>query len=142
MCGIAGIVSLNKQSVSLDIVKKMGEILKHRGPDGEGYWLSEGENIAFGHRRLSIIDLSMKGSQPMKVNEYVITYNGEVYNYKELREELIADGFVFESASDTEVILNAYIKWGENCINHFNGMWSFVIYDPIKKIIFCFVEYG
>jgi asparagine synthase (glutamine-hydrolysing) len=137
MCGIAGVVSLNKKIHSVSTVKNMTNIIKHRGPDGEGFWTNEQSDIIFGHRRLSIIDLSVNGAQPFKSDNYVITYNGEVYNYKELREQLISLGFVFKSACDTEVILNAYIYWGEKCVDYFNGMWAFAIFDPKKNQIFC-----
>ncbi len=137
MCGIAGIVSLNKKSHDVSTVMKMTDIIMHRGPDGEGFWCSDNSNIIFGHRRLSIIDLSINGAQPLTRDNYVITYNGEVYNYKELKEYLVSVGFVFQSESDTEVILNAYIHWGESCVDHFNGMWAFAIFDPIKNKIFC-----
>jgi len=137
MCGIAGVISLNKKIHSVSTVKNMTNIIKHRGPDGEGFWTNEQSDIIFGHRRLSIIDLSENGAQPFIIDNYVITYNGEVYNYKELREQLISLGFIFKSACDTEVILNAYIYWGEKCVDYFNGMWAFAIFDPIKNQIFC-----
>jgi asparagine synthase (glutamine-hydrolysing) len=137
MCGIAGVISLNKKIHSVSTVKNMTNIMQHRGPDGEGFWTSEQSDIIFGHRRLSIIDLSDNGAQPLIRNNYVITYNGEVYNYKELREQLISFGFIFKSACDTEVIINAYIHWGEKCVDYFNGMWAFTIFDPIKNQIFC-----
>lgn len=137
MCGIAGVVSFNNQSHSVSTIRNMTDIIMHRGPDGEGFWKSEQSNVIFGHRRLSIIDLSSNGAQPLMRKDYVITYNGEVYNYKELKEQLQSFGFNFISESDTEVILYAYIYWGENCVYHFNGMWAFSIFDPVKNIIFC-----
>ncbi|MEI6264166.1 MAG: asparagine synthase (glutamine-hydrolyzing) [Sphingobacteriia bacterium] len=137
MCGIAGVVSLNNTKQNIVSINSMIDIIKHRGPDGEGVWSNEESTIIFGHRRLSIIDLSNKAAQPMIIGKYVITYNGEVYNFRELKNQLKEYGITFYSESDTEVILNAYIHWGEKCVDHFNGMWSFVIYDPILNKIFC-----
>lgn len=112
------------------------QIMKHRGPDDEGMFLED--NVGFGFVRLSIIDLSPAGHQPMYSNDgrYVIVYNGEIYNYIELREELVTEGFVFKTQTDTEVLLNAYIQWGEDCLNRFNGMWSLVIYDRTNRTVF------
>jgi asparagine synthase (glutamine-hydrolysing) len=112
----------------------MCDIIKHRGLDGDGFWKSEHSDIIFGHRRLTITDKSASGVQPLIRDNYVIVFNGEVYNYREIREQLIS--FVFISTCDTEVILNAYIYWGKKCIDYFNGMWSFIIFDPIKNQIF------
>lgn len=109
---------------------------RHRGPDGNGIF-TEGP-VSLGHLRLSIIDLSESGAQPMHyADRYVITYNGEVYNYRELRGELEAAGYHFNSTSDTEVILAAYAEWGDHCVHRFNGMWSFAIYDRQKQSLFC-----
>ena len=114
----------------------MTNIIAHRGPDSSGSYLYK--NIAFGHRRLSILDLSSSGHQPMKyLDDLVITYNGEIYNFIEIREELIQKGYIFDSNSDTEVILKAYHCWGKTCVNYFNGMWSFSILDIKQKIVFC-----
>lgn len=137
MCGIAGIVSFNQMSHPTSLIKKMSDIIHHRGPDGEGVWCNEDSSIHFGHRRLSIIDLTTNGAQPLTRQDYVITYNGEIYNYKELREQLSKLGIIFHSASDTEVVLYAYIVWGEQCVDYFNGMWAFAIYDPVKQQVFC-----
>jgi asparagine synthase (glutamine-hydrolysing) len=135
MCGIAGIINKNQQNLTTEIVS-MCEIIKHRGPDGFGYY--NGENFALGHRRLSIIDLSENGKQPMKYKDNsIITFNGEIFNYIELREELLSVGYSFQSKTDTEVILVAYQHWGKECLNHFNGMFSFAIYDIKKNILFC-----
>lgn len=134
MCGVAAVVSLNKSNLSKEIMQNMTDVIEHRGPDGEGYYYAQ--DFAFGHRRLSIIDLSEKGAQPMTAHHGVITYNGEVYNYLEIREELILNGYQFESQTDTEVVLAAYDFWGEDCVTHFNGMWAFVIYDTQKNILF------
>lgn len=136
MCGISGIINKNGESVDKDEIKKINDLIFHRGPDDEGFYFEK--NFAFGHRRLSIIDLSNDGHQPMQYeSKYVITYNGEVYNYIEIKEELQKEGYVFHSHTDTEVILASYDKWGEECVNRFNGMWSFTIYDKEKEIIFC-----
>lgn len=136
MCGIAGIINLNNNPVEKSNLQKMIDILRHRGPDGDGVFIDK--NIGLAHVRLSIIDLSDMAHQPMSYeNEnYWIIHNGEVYNYIELRQELEKHGFKFKSTSDTEIILASYIKWGENCVNKFNGMWAFVIYDKKNKKIF------
>jgi asparagine synthase (glutamine-hydrolysing) len=135
MCGIAGIIYKDHPVDAHHSIKKMTELVAHRGPDGSGYWHSN--KIYFGHQRLAIVDLSDAGVQPMEYDGYVITYNGEVYNYLELKAELEIKGYFFQSHSDTEVILAAYKCWGAGCLNRFNGMWSFAIYDPYKKIVFC-----
>ena len=137
MCGIAGFIDFNKQTTSNDL-KKMTDTLYHRGPDGAGYELFEEANaqIGFGHRRLAIIDLTEHGKQPMSVAHLWITFNGEIYNYKEIRQELIACGHNFTSESDTEVILNAYLKWGKSCVHRLIGMFAFAIYDKQKNDVF------
>ena len=121
MCGIAGII--NKQSGAIvdgSKIEKMLEGLHHRGPDDHGIYLND--NVAIGHKRLSIIDLSKLGHQPMISSDgrYVISYNGEVYNYIELKDTLISKGHSFISKTDTEVILAAYMEWGEECLDKFN----------------------
>lgn len=127
MCGIAGVISISK-NIDLSVVKNMTDTIAHRGPDGEGQY--KFENFAFGHRRLAIVDLSEAGHQPMHYKDrYTITYNGEVYNHPELREELEQQGYTFYSHTDTEVIMAAYDFWGKECLNKFNGMWAFVLYD-------------
>jgi asparagine synthase (glutamine-hydrolysing) len=136
MCGISGII--NKLGVEVDKfhLSKMNDKIIHRGPDSGGFYFEK--NIGFGHRRLSIVDLSMLGHQPMcYLDKYVITYNGEIYNYLELKEELIGFGYTFKSATDTEVILAAYDYWGYSCLDKFNGMWSFAILDKPKNEVFC-----
>lgn len=136
MCGISGIINKNGLAVDKREIQKINNMISHRGPDDEGFYFEK--NFAFGHRRLSILDLSKDGHQPMYyLDKYVITYNGEVYNYIEIKEELVNYGYTFYSNTDTEVILASYDKWGENCVNKFNGMWSFAIYDKEKNIIFC-----
>jgi len=136
MCGISGIVNRYKQQVEKIEIKKINDLISHRGPDDEGFYF--GKNFALGHRRLSILDLSSDGHQPMHfLDKYVITYNGEIYNYLEIRSELLENGYLFESNTDTEVILASYDKWGEECVNRFNGMWAFSIFDKEKNILFC-----
>lgn len=135
MCGISGIINKNNKGVDKNIIKTMNDLIAHRGPNGEGFYFEN--NFAFGHRRLSVLDLSNKGNQPMKFNDkYVITYNGEIYNYLDIKTELIKLGYKFKSNSDTEVILAAYDRWKFDCVEHFVGMWAFSIYDVEKKIIF------
>jgi len=114
----------------------MMECMKHRGPDDEGVFIEN--NVGFGFVRLSIIDLSPAGHQPMVSADgrFVIVFNGEIYNYIELREELISFGYTFKTRTDTEVLLTSYFHWGEECLDHFNGMWAFAIYDRIKMKIF------
>lgn len=136
MCGISGIINKNNMCVEQNEIQKINDLISHRGPDDEGFYFKN--NFAFGHRRLSILDLSSDGHQPMHyLDKYTITYNGEVYNYLEIKEELQNDGYIFKSHTDTEVILASYDKWGEECVNRFNGMWAFAIYDKEKEIIFC-----
>ncbi|MDO8303471.1 MAG: hypothetical protein Q7T18_09535, partial [Sedimentisphaerales bacterium] len=129
MCGIAGF-----NYVDHTLAAKMTACLTHRGPDASGL-LCEG-GVSLGHRRLSILDLSEKGAQPMRFEHLVIVYNGEIYNFKEVREELKALGHQFYSNCDTEVILHAYAVWGADCVNKFNGMWAFCIYDRKANMLF------
>lgn len=136
MCGISGIIDRRNQPVSINQIKIITDLIRHRGPDDEGYHTESG--FGFGHRRLSILDLSADGHQPMPyLNRYVITYNGEVYNYLEIKDELLESGYQFKSKTDTEVILAAYDKWGADCVERFNGMWAFAIFDRKKQEIFC-----
>jgi asparagine synthase (glutamine-hydrolysing) len=136
MCGIAGIIGKNtNKDLEKDIIS-MSDAIFHRGPDGFGYY--HHENFVFGHRRLAILDLTVNGAQPMEyLKRYVITYNGEIYNYIEIKKELIEKGYNFYSETDTEVIMAAYDYWGSECLNKFNGMWAFALYDKEKNIIFC-----
>ena len=136
MCGIAGIYNLNGEPASLNILKKMTDAIAHRGPDGEGQY-NDGF-LSIGHRRLSIIDLSKAGNQPMisKDKQVVLSYNGEVYNFKEIRTELKQLGHQFHSNTDSEVVLNSWVEWGEECVPRFNGMFSFSIWDRSNKTLF------
>ena len=135
MCAIAGIVG--KRSIKEDTVEFMTDVQVHRGPDDSGLWSSADATTVFGHRRLSIIDVTSAGHQPMERNGLVITYNGEIYNYLELRKCLQAEGVAFRTESDTEVLLAAYAQWGEQCVTELNGMFAFAIFDPNNKRVFC-----
>ncbi|MCF7809349.1 asparagine synthase (glutamine-hydrolyzing) [bacterium] len=168
MCGIYGIYNTDGRPVDPINIRIATDTLRHRGPDGEGYLLCntqtgrllscsgkdtspelklpdidkanpEQSSLALGHRRLSIIDLSDAGHQPMSVNNGMvwIVYNGEIYNFIELRSELIDKGYIFQSSTDTEIVLNSYLEWGVDCLSHFNGMWSFAIWDQKLKRLFC-----
>lgn len=140
MCGIS-IVIKESGSPARDLLKQMTDRISHRGPDDEGYYINGA--VGFGHRRLSIIDLSSAGHQPMEREDYLITYNGEIYNYIELRQELTGFGHSFSSESDTEVILRAYQQWGTNAFSKFNGMWAFAIYDKKKQeVVFSRDHFG
>ena len=135
MCGIAGIVQLDGSPADAGEVRKMLDRIRHRGPDDSGAY-SEGA-VALGNVRLSIIDLSAAGHQPMLSNDgrYVLTYNGEIYNYRELRKEL-ESRYTFRSQTDSEVLLAAFTVWGEECLHRFNGMFAFAIYDCVNKEVF------
>jgi asparagine synthase (glutamine-hydrolysing) len=138
MCGLTGFIDFKKQS-NVAILKKQTDTLYHRGPDGEGQEIYETENaqIGLGHRRLSIIDLTEGGSQPMHFNQSKIIFNGEIYNFNEVKEELIKLGHSFSSHSDTEMILHAFEQWGIKCIEKFIGMFAFVLYDESKQEVYC-----
>ena len=137
MCAIAGIIA--RRPVNLDAVRAMTTRMAHRGPDGEGFWSNADKHVCFGHRRLAIMDLSDAGSQPMTdaTGKYVISFNGEVYNYLEIRKKLQMRGVSFRSKCDTEVLLEAYKLWGKDCVYQLNGMFSFSIYDKNKGTVFC-----
>lgn len=139
MCGIAGIFYRSGQTVDKGVLKKMTDIIHHRGPDGEGHWLNQKGNIGFGHRRLSIIDLSDNGKQPMHYldGRYTITFNGEIYNYIEIKEQLLKQGYKFRSDSDTEVLLALYDRKKEKCLEDLDGMFAFAIWDEVEQILFC-----
>ena len=165
MCGISGYLD-TEHGVCTDILRRMTDVIRYRGPDDEGYALVGPDGIApfggkdtmgelalpslestgearvflgFGHRRLSILDLTAGGHQPMffPERELLLTYNGEIYNYLELRTELEALGHCFHTTSDTEVLLHAYCQWGEDCLAHFNGMWGFALWDGRENKLFC-----
>ncbi len=136
MCGICGFIHLDPERPSdKGILVRMTDTLQHRGPDGAGYHLDR--NVALGHRRLSIIDLQT-GDQPMisEDQDIVVTFNGEIYNYIELREELKSHGYRFRTTSDTEVILQAWRRWGTSCVERFNGVWAFAIHDKKRGLVF------
>jgi len=136
MCGIAGKIDFSGEKVTRMYLKRMTDAIAHRGPDGEGQYVDR--NVGIAHRRLSIIDLSPRASQPMisEKNDIVITYNGELYNYREIRKDLKEKGYKFYSDSDTEVVLYAYAEWGEKCVSLFNGMFAFSIWDKRNNCIF------
>src|SRR5262249_6046405 len=163
MCGIAGIIDLNRKPVEPALLLAMNQAIAHRGPDDEGYVLidqavsrlhhysgetsprdirnrfpllksarpADGFNIGLSHRRFSIIDLSSAGHQPFfdPEQEFCVVFNGEIYNYVEIRDELIAKGFTFQTRSDTEVLLSAYECWGTDCFEKLNGFWALALYD-------------
>lgn len=157
MCGIAGIVSL--EGFDPEVLVSMTHLAKHRGPDGFGfaYGLRGTDSrlevihnedrrphcprpfVGLGNRRLAILDLSELGNMPMQTADgaFCVTYNGEIYNYREVRSELETRGYRFHTGTDTEVLLAGYQEWGENCVNHFNGMWAFAIWDRPKQTLFC-----
>ena len=136
MCGLSGFVD-TKGICDIKILKNMTNELSHRGPDAEGFFFEENNKstIGLGHRRLSVLDLSKNANQPLFFNENVIIYNGEIYNFLEIKEELEKLNYTFDSNSDTEVILKAYDKWGINCVNKFIGMFVIIIYDKKKQKI-------
>jgi asparagine synthase (glutamine-hydrolysing) len=136
MCGIAGILALDGADVHESEVRAMTQSLAHRGPDGEGEYVSGA--IGLGHRRLATLDLGASGDQPMSFanRRYWITYNGEIYNFLELRKTLAGLGHTFRSDSDTEVILASFAQWGEECLHRFNGMWAFAIWDTLERRLF------
>ena len=137
MCGIAGIIQTNSSNSGISHLKKMTDVLTHRGPDGEGLWRNEESTVLLGHRRLSIIDLSDAAAQPMNyLNRYNIVHNGEIYNYIELKKELVQKGYSFHTQSDTEVILAAYAHWNDECVEHFDGMFAFAIWDEEEQELF------
>ena len=156
MCGICGEIDFYNKNVRVDSVRKMCDVLTHRGPDDEGIVLIKGNRsfevkdssefppvekgfeVGLGHRRLSIIDLSEAGHQPMcnEDGRTWIVFNGEIYNFQEIREQLEKKGHLFKSKSDTEVILHAYEEWGVECLNHFRGMYAFAIWDSKQRQLF------
>ncbi len=143
MCGITGILNIKnhvneEHSFLKRRIQNMTDAIEHRGPDAEGIWINPGGNISLGHRRLSIIDLSEAGNQPMHyLNRFSIVYNGEIYNYPELKEALQKKNYHFKSQSDTEVILASYASYGEDCVHHLDGMFAFAIWDEQEQKLFC-----
>ena len=137
MCGIS-LLYFEKNYRSKDYIKKFTSELSHRGPDGTDFYNDNLVNLSIGHNRLSIIDTSDLAKQPFidSDNRFVISYNGEIFNYIEIRKELEAKGYIFRTNSDTEVLLNSYVEWGEKCLFKFNGFWAFIIYDKHKRRIF------
>lgn len=135
MCGIVGIAG---KLPDISLMVRSRDAMSHRGPDDCGIYFEPAEGIALAHRRLSIIDLSAEGHQPFVSYDerYILTFNGEIYNYLELKEEL-KDFYPFRTKSDTEVLIASYAKWGEDCVNHFNGMFAFALWDKKEKKLFC-----
>jgi asparagine synthase (glutamine-hydrolysing) len=136
MCGITGIFNVNGEPISPVVLRRMTDAIAHRGPDGEGFY-SDGF-VALGHRRLAIIDLSPAGHQPMvsRDQQVVLSYNGEIYNFQELRAELEGLGHQFRSKTDSEVVLNAWHQWGAACVTRFNGMFAFAVWDKREQSLF------
>lgn len=136
MCGIAGIFNLTGEPVSPVLLRNMTDAIAHRGPDSEGFYIDS--FIGLGHRRLAILDLSRAGHQPMVSGDsnFILSYNGEIYNYRELRAQLEERGHRFRSKTDSEVVLYAYVEWGEQCVTHFNGMFAFAIWDKSRQQLF------
>ena len=159
MCGITGILSFDRRPVEPAVLQRMNDLQAHRGPDGEGFafaWLDSGifqqrfvphtkqwgrsdMRVGLGHRRLAIIDLSERGLQPMSSPDQStwIVFNGEIYNFRELKRDLEAQGHVFKSMTDTEVLLQAYLCWGEQCLDRLQGMYAFAIWDGRRGRLFC-----
>ena len=141
MCGIAGILRFDNELVNVQDLKKITDAIVHRGPDNEGHWISECKHIGFGHRRLSIIDLSEKAHQPMHyLNRYSIVFNGEIYNYLELKSYLKSKKYVFKSKSDTEVLMALYAEKGKEMLKDLDGMFAFAIWDSVKNEMFCAID--
>ncbi|WP_375297736.1 asparagine synthase (glutamine-hydrolyzing) [Niastella sp. OAS944] len=137
MCGIAGIITSNADQLSVHNLQKMTGVLAHRGPDGEAHWINKNHTAGFGHRRLAIIDLSPTGAQPMHyLNRYTIIHNGEIYNFLEIKETLQQKGYAFSSTSDTEVIMAAYDCYKTDCLQYFDGMFAFAIWDDQEQTLF------
>src|SRR6185503_15342225 len=139
MCGIAGLISTDPEAR----IGAMLRAIEHRGRDDEGVWISQaiddhGQQVCFGHRRLSIIDTSSAGHEPMLSHDrrFVLTFNGEIYNYRELREELTAKGHEFRTKTDIEVLLTAWQEWGEASLLRLNGMFAFALWDEKERALF------
>ena len=137
MCGISIILRLtNNSSVNLELIDKMSNSIKHRGPDNKSKYIDD--RIALGHQRLKIIDLSKLSNQPLLIKNHSLIFNGEIYNYIEIRDELIKNHNInFFSSGDAEVLLQSYLIWGEKCLEKFNGIYSFAIWNSKEKKLFC-----
>lgn len=136
MCGIAGMLAASTAEVKSAAVRRMTDVMAHRGPDGQGVWTEGG--VGLGHRRLAIIDLSPKGRQPMATADgrYVLTYNGEIYNFQEIRRDLESLGWSFASRTDTEALLNGFAQWGPGVVSRLNGMFAFAVWDRRERRLF------
>ena len=137
MCGIAGSIDLNNNRIDKKIIPSLTKSIRHRGPNFENFWLAKNQDVLLINTRLSILDLSKNGNQPFisKDKRYVIVFNGEIYNFQKLKSKL--KEFKFKSNSDTEVLLNLFIKYNSKCLNMLEGMFAFAIYDNFKKELFC-----
>src|SRR5919201_621953 len=141
MCGICGFVGDTLDGGDIEAGRRMRDVLVHRGPDGDGEALvgtrDDGPCGWFGHRRLKIIDLSRRAEQPMSSDDgrVTLTFNGEIYNFRELRRELEGCGHTFRSSGDTEVLLRAYVQWGTDCLTRLDGMFAFAIWDDARQIL-------
>src|SRR5205809_1773009 len=137
MCGIAGVLNFDSDGRAADVtvVARLNELQRRRGPDGGGVWSSADGRIALGHRRLAIIDTGPHGAQPMSdaTGRWTITFNGEIYNYRELRHELERLSYVFHTSSDTEVLINAIAHWGEAALRKLRGMYAFALWDASER---------
>jgi asparagine synthase (glutamine-hydrolysing) len=135
MCGVAGFLNLDGAPASPVILKAMTDAIRHRGPDGEGHFIDG--TLGLGHRRLAILDLSPTGHQPILTpdNRYILSYNGEIYNFRELRLELEAHGYQFRSTGDSEVALYALAEWGEQALLRFNGMFALALWDREEQVL-------
>lgn len=138
MCGITGLIDFRKQSSEQEL-SDMTSAISHRGPDGEGMEIFKHDQaiIGFGHRRLAILDLSDHGKQPMQFEHLWLCFNGEIYNFREIKKDLSALGHTFKGDSDSEMILHAYMEWGDKCLDRFIGMFAFAILDSNKQRVFC-----
>lgn len=138
MCGICGYINFSKKGQDSSVLSNMVNTLHHRGPDSQGYFEDLEHQVFLGHARLSIIDISDNGKQPMSFGNLTIVFNGEIYNYREIKKELSALGHSFNTSSDTEVILHSYKEWGTDCVCRFIGMFAFAIYDSDKQTVAIF----
>jgi asparagine synthase (glutamine-hydrolysing) len=138
MCGISGLIKFDNSQIGLDQIKQFTDTLSHRGPDGTSVILLNEDKVALGHTRLSILDVSSIANQPMTdiYGRYTIVYNGEVYNFIEIRKQLEQFGYNFKTNSDTEVVLYAFHRWGHACLDYFNGMWAMAIWDNLSNVLF------